>query len=429
MAQTFMLPLLETVVDEDIEDCLLPKQHEERKAFSLSLFDCLYQVFTGIGFEDPFLPNNFPKRVLAVLKKDESRYSKETLCLSILAEVIDVITVATNDAFMNTTLQKLPLRIDERSNALIGLGLSTILSSERVMKSEVLADAVSEVASRWRPLSTTGPSPMEYLVAISLLADSQLKQIRLPEFPHMDLVILRGLLLYRKGAYEEAIAVLTNNMQAAIDFWGVTSFQVGIAAAESTNCYNMLDQANRAEKNAEYFLGVRDTQQLRTRPDWFYLALSLVDSLTSRGRYEEADRKLQGIIDQPSASNTLRMITCLRLSKVRRRMQQGGGKAFEVGSPLQIGATLLTEAPIEFQQDYLEEMVCNLILIPATEKEQLRRSEELFNTVKSLLAHETLMGSPNMVRYIQMQEEFSKRNYNDNDGEEEEEEEEEEREE
>ncbi|KAL6362046.1 hypothetical protein LRP88_05529 [Fusarium phalaenopsidis] len=180
--------------------------------------------------------------------------------------------------------------------------------------------------------------------------------------------ILHGLLLARKGASLDALEVLKAAMPSAIQTWGGTSLQVGIVAAESANCCNAVRSEPLAERIAGRFLDLRTTQELSRRPDWFYLRVALIDSHIGQAKYQEAELELEEVLERSHTPDTIRMMSCLRLAKVRRRMERGGREAFRPSAPLQTGASLLKQAPKVLQREFLEETACNLAIIPEAER-------------------------------------------------------------
>ncbi|KAF4975024.1 hypothetical protein FZEAL_8145 [Fusarium zealandicum] len=180
---------------------------------------------------------------------------------------------------------------------------------------------VTAAVSAWRPRSPASPSAMEYLVALELSPDAaKFQPLSVPGSLSMELSVIRGFLLSRKGLHIEAVNVLHGNMRQAIARWGKTSFQVGIAAAESATCHNMLRQENVANSIATSLLTMRKSSELKSRRDWFCLELTRIDSLIGTGSYQEADLALRGIMGQQSAPATTRTMCCLRLSKVAAQL-------------------------------------------------------------------------------------------------------------
>lgn len=245
---------------------------------------------------------------------------------------------------------------------------------------------------------------MEYLVAIELLPHARLQTISLPASLSMELNILRGLLLSRMQYHNDAARVLYDAMPAAISCWGLTSFQIGIVAAESANCYNMLRKEDIANTIATRCLAARNTPELVSRQDWFYLSLYLVDSLIGSGRYAEAESTLEHLISQPRVTPTIHMMGCLRLSKVRRRIAAENGTVSSRHF-LHEGLALFSQVPVALREEYLEEVACSLSA-PTTEHESIEAQETLMGHVNDLLDQTGLAESPAQKRYTQAQLEF-----------------------
>ncbi|RSM02297.1 hypothetical protein CDV31_010946 [Fusarium ambrosium] len=226
---------------------------------------------------------------------------------------------------------------------------------------------------------------MEYLVAVDILSAQQLTEIHRPVAMPLDMEILHGFFLARKGANLEALDILKAAMPSAIQTWGGTSLQVGIVAAESANCCNAVRSEPLAERIASRFLDLRTTQELSRRPDWFYLRIALIDSHIGQAKYQEASLELERVLENPYTPNTIRMISCLRLAKVRRRLERGGKEAFRPSAPLQTGAALLKQAPKVLQQEFLEEMACNLAIIPEAERNRASEPTELVENINEIL--------------------------------------------
>ncbi|RSL89039.1 hypothetical protein CEP51_001416 [Fusarium floridanum] len=247
---------------------------------------------------------------------------------------------------------------------------------------------------------------MEYLVAIELLPHSRLRTIPLPESltASLELSILRGLLLSRMQYHYDASRVLYEIFLDAIANWGLASFQVGIVAAESANCHNMLRKEHVANTIATRCLAARNTPELISRKDWSYLSLYLVDSLIGSGRYAEAESALERLISQPSITPAIHMMGCLRLSKIQRRLPEEDGTV-ESHHSLREGLSLFHQVPCALQEEYLEEMACSLSAATTT-TQRIFETETLVNAVNDLLGQGGSGGSPALKRYSQSQLEF-----------------------
>ncbi|RSL50381.1 hypothetical protein CEP54_011932 [Fusarium duplospermum] len=226
---------------------------------------------------------------------------------------------------------------------------------------------------------------MEYLVAVDILSAQQLCQIHRPVPMPLDMGILHGFVLARNGANLDALDILKAAMPSAIQTWGGTSLQVGIVAAESANCCNAVRSEPLAERIASRFLDLRTTRELSTRSDWFYLRVALIDAHIGQAKYQEASSELEEVLKKPLIPDTIRMLSCLRLAKVRRRMERGGKEAFRPSAPLQTGVGLLKKAPKVLQQEFLEEMACNLAIIPEAERNTASEPTELVENVNEIL--------------------------------------------
>ncbi|KAL2677089.1 hypothetical protein Neosp_010856 [[Neocosmospora] mangrovei] len=248
---------------------------------------------------------------------------------------------------------------------------------------------------------------MEYLVAIELLPYARLRTISLPEslIVSMELNILRGLLLSRIQYHDEAATVLHATFPAAISHWGLTSFQVGIIAAESANCYNMLRKEDVASTIATRCLAARNTPELVSRQDWYYLSLYLADSLIGSGRYAEARSALEELVSKRLITPTINMMGHLRLSKIRRRVSVESG-ATEFYHSLREGLRLFCQVPSALREEYLEEAACSLSAAVATTQGSLEAQETLVVAVGEVLGKTRLGESPAKKRYTQAQLDF-----------------------
>ncbi|KAJ3458215.1 hypothetical protein MRS44_012324 [Fusarium solani] len=392
LAKAFLLPLLASVSEEDIQDWLLPK-------------------------ESPFYPVNFPRKMVNVIDIPNTRYCGDQgrgvdRCLDIFSEMIEAISSSSPEAFERLALNTGCGDLDERSNAWTGLALELLLSSQTAERPwpQPLSDAIAKAAISWSPKSTTYPSPMEYLIAIELLPRAQLRAISLPRSLGMELSILRGLLLSRMQYHDEAATVLHANFPAAITHWGLASFQVGIVAAESANCYNILRKEDVANTIAARCLAARNTPELSSRPDWFYLSLYLVDSLIGSGRYAEAKSTLEHLISQPPIAPAIHMMGYLRLSKIRRRVPEEDGMR-EPHHSLHEGLGLFRQVPSALREEYLEEVACSLeaATTTTTTKGSLEAQKSLISGVNDLLSQISLRKSPAQTRFTQAQLEFGQR--------------------
>ncbi|KAH7270968.1 hypothetical protein B0J15DRAFT_590963 [Fusarium solani] len=406
LAKTFLLPLLAAVTGQDVDDWLLPRSDELKIQFAYSLSDMLHQIVPYLGVGGPSVLTTFPERLLSSLDRQGLCFYQDKVLLGCLVGIIDVHRCRTLNSFLASTLQN-ARRVNQRCNAWIGLSLAILLSAKGLLSSKPLTDAISVAMDTWKPLSQDSPSRMEYLVAVDILSTQQLSQVHRPVPMPLELDILCGLLLARKGAYLDAHNSLKAAMPSAIQTWGATSLQVGIMAAESANCCNVVRSEALAERIAGRFLELRTTQELSTRRDWFYLRVALIDSHIGQAKYQEADRELAGVLEHSYTPDTIRMMSCLRLAKVRRRMERGGREAFRASAPLQAGAALLKQAPKVLQREFLEETACNLAAIPEAERKEAPEPTELIKNVDEFIQEsETGLQTPSMAWYKKLWRDF-----------------------
>ncbi|KAI8659744.1 hypothetical protein NCS56_01192200 [Fusarium sp. Ph1] len=384
LAKSFLLPFLASVSEREIRHWLLPS-------------------------ESPLHPISFPRKLLNAIDTPTAQGHGAEPCLKVFLEMIEIILTSSLECFERSTLNGTCGGLDERSNAWAGLALGVLISSQKTkrLQPQDLSDAIVKAATSWNPKSTTSPSPIEYLVAIELLPYARLRIISLPEplRVSMELNLLRGLLLSRMQYHDEAATVLHGTFPAAVSHWGLTSFQVGIIAAESANCYNILRKEDVANTIATRCLAARNTRELASRQDWFYLSLYLADSLIGSGRYAEAESALEHLISQPPITPTIHMMGCLRLSKIRRRVPVENGTA-ESHHSLHEALGLFGQVPNALREEYLEETACTLEATMATTQGSLEAQEALMNGVNDLLDQTSLAESPAQKRYAQAQLEF-----------------------
>ncbi|KAI8714632.1 hypothetical protein NCS52_01183600 [Fusarium sp. LHS14.1] len=400
LAKAFLLPLFASISAEDVRDWILPE--ERNVEFAIHLFDCLQQLFAVLGPDSPLYPKSFPRKVLQALGTIRRRGLGTEACLGICVDMVDLLFSKSSAAFEQFILSEVP---DERCNAWMGLSLVLLSSNQAMRKSQALSDAIKKATTNWRPISAAVASSMEYLVAVQLLHHSKLQAISLPVSPGMEFNILRGLLLSRMQYHGEAARVLHAGVPAAVSHWGLKSFQVGIIAAESANCYNMLRREDIANMIATRFLAGRGTPELTSRQDWFYLNFSLIDSLIGSGRYAEAEPAIKQIISQPSVPPTIHMMGCLRLSKIGRRAPEQNGTEVESHHPLEEGIDHFRQVSSTLREEYLEEVACSLS-VRETGQKSLEAQETLVAAVGEVLGKTTLGESPAKKRYTQAQLDF-----------------------
>ncbi|KAF5012462.1 hypothetical protein FDECE_1514 [Fusarium decemcellulare] len=416
LAKTFLLPFLAILSAKDVASWFLPQARPEANKiiqanekgrrnveWAICLLDCLAQISIHLGVENRLLPTQFPEKLLDVFRQDES-YGKKTQ--EYLDTFVDMIKLVKSplpgsfDHFLTTTGNH-----DKRCNAWAGLSLG-LLSSRAPSRSQTLSDTISLAAMRWRPVSMTDPSAMEYLVATELLPYSQLSTIPRPTSLDIELSVLQGFILSRKGSHDEAGRIFFRLVPDAIAQWGETSYQVGITVAECASCYNFLRNENRACDVVTRSLAARRTPQLTNRPDWFYLNIALVDSLIGSGTYEQAASILREVIVKPSIPPIIHMMSCLRLTKTSRRTHDQSSKAFQVNSPLWVGIKLFDKVPNVLREEYLEELSCNLSNGAESAIEDLKAQESLVHAVNSLLQQAPLLNGPAQTRYAQVQQQL-----------------------
>jgi hypothetical protein len=332
-----------------------------------------------------------------------------------LVEIMDIVAHSSQSTLQSSFLSKLPDPLGERNNATIGSALSILSSTENeqvVESSKILTSAIAKEASRWRPLSQESVSTMEYLAANGLGIIPPLSSIGKPVSNTVNTIALSGLLLARSRRYDDAVKILDKALKAVQSHYGITSMQYSIVVAEMANCYNMLRDESQAEKWARTALDARQSSpELLDRPDQFYLLLALADSLIGRGKYREALPLLQDVVENRQATDTVRMISVLRLVKSRRRLHQEA-RAFERNSPLLVGLPLLNRVPAQLQTEYLEELACNLsIQCESTLKTSGNTQQivEAVETVNRMLDHRlppSIADTPGLVWYRQVQHQY-----------------------
>lgn len=292
---------------------------------------------------------------------------------------------------------------DERNNAWLG-SLFTLIPNKQ------MSEELSKMAGNWNPLSKSDPSAMEYLVAVEMLPEEQLNRISTPTSLSCELAIIKGLLLSRKCLHDAAIRVLFDNLPMIITAYGQASLEVGTVAAECANCYNMLRQESIANKIATRFLALRTSQGLQNRQDWFFLSLSRIDSLIGTGEYHQADLALQSVMAKPSIPTFIYAMSCLRLSKIRRRTARSLSTKVSPGaaSHLQTGIEVFAQVPTILQQEILEEVACQL----ATKHDldgEVQQAQLLADTVNSHLSTTAIDITPSQSRYEKTQNTLKQR--------------------
>lgn len=370
-----------------------------------SIFEFLYQSFSFLGYRHPSIPAYLPKRLVALAGSDIPDDCK--VYWKTLIEVLEITAqpcpAVSSFDFLSEGIDPL----DERNNATVGGVLNIMTSAGSPLagrSSTVLMDALGNAASRWRPLSQESISTMEYLVSISLGKSLPSVPPRLTAINAADVGALSGLLLARSRRYNDATKVLEKAAKDVQLDYGITSMQYGIVVAEMANCYNML----RKESLAETW--VRATLEASTpsgefldRPDQFYLLLALADSFIGRGKYHEALPLLQGLLENPHASDTIRMISALRLAKSHRRVHQDA-MAFEPNKPLTVVLPLFNRVPDQLQMEYLEELACNLSAQSGISTKMSRNSQETIQLVNRMLKDhlaQSTTESPGLLWYRQ----------------------------
>jgi hypothetical protein len=366
-------------------------------------------VFSALDIDDPSIPASFPERLIAVAGMD--LISDCNIFCNILIETIDVIVSANYETFRLTSLSIFPDQLDERCNAMIGSALSFLSSTKTILaKSDILAYDIAEATLRWSPLSKVKPSTMEYLIAIGVLNWPQLNSIGKPLCTTPDTMALNGFLLSRIKQYDEAVKVISRSIDVVLSQYTVTSMEFGITVAELSSCYNILRQEDLAENWARMALDAPESAERLDGPLRFYLTLAVVDSLIGRARYNEAALLLQEVTNGTTASETVLMMSALRLAKTRRRLHEEAHRAFEQSSPLWIGVAVLDQVPDNLRKEYIEELACNLSSLSDTALEQSRKPRELIHIVNSILQQQgTPTNSPSLEWYTSIQQKYLER--------------------
>ncbi|KAJ3538336.1 hypothetical protein NM208_g5950 [Fusarium decemcellulare] len=407
LAKTFLLPFLAVVSMKDVASWFLPEARSEANErnveWAICLLDCLQQISIHLGIENRLLPARFPQKLLDAFSQDRSHAKETQKYLGIFVDMMKLVKSPLPGSFDHflTTIGS----YDKRCNAWAGLSLG-LLSSRALSKSQILPNIISQATMRWRPMSMTDPSTMEYLVATELLPIAQLSTIPQSFSLDIELSMVRGFLLARKGSHDEASRILFALFPYAADRWGEASYQVGIVVAECANCYNFLRREKEAYGMVTRCLATPRTPQLTNRPDWFYLNIALVDSLIGRGRYKRAASILEEVMGKPSIPPIIHMMSCLRLAKAHRRTHDQSAKAFQVDSPLWTGVKLFDKASSGLREEYLEELSCNLSTGAESTIEDLKAQEGLVHAVNDVLQQTPLINNLAQTRYAQAQQQL-----------------------
>ncbi|KAF4946475.1 hypothetical protein FGADI_11113 [Fusarium gaditjirri] len=421
VVKTSILPLLSSLTEADIEDWLLPEKPNEqviqqrdcqlsfrlmcrdrRELFLISIVEFLYQVIDRFEIENPLIPLTLLRQLSSVISNEATNIS---IVLNIISQVLDAYD--SNDA-LESNFWSSDIRVDQRSNALIGHNMAMQLSNKALLaQSKAPSEILAQALSNWRPLSLNNASTMEYLAATSLCSQSQLDTIENPPFSTVDTSALRGLLLSRSKRCKDAAKILNSSMEDITSRYGPTSMHLGIVTAELANCYNILQQENKAEDCLRKALQSRLERSLSTRRDGIYLRLALADSLIGQARYSEALPVLESIIDSPNISATFRMMSALRLAKSRRRMHEDPQRAFEQNSPLWAGLPLLRHVPDVLATEYVEELACNISEIPKVQPGNSMKPKELIEAVNSAKFRSSFLpDSPCWEWYKEVEQEY-----------------------
>ncbi|KAG5660358.1 hypothetical protein KAF25_002964 [Fusarium avenaceum] len=398
-ATSFILPILASISIEDIKIWLLPKDRDRTTDYVLSFCDCLQQIFLLLGRGNPSSPLGFLDKMLDALCNDPSPEIEGSDSIHTIIRMVKAsITLEPGQLAAVTSGIS-----DERNNAWLG-SLFTLMPNMQI------PEELSKIVRTWNPLSQSEPSAMEYLIAVILLSEEQLRLISPPTSLSGELAIIYGLLLSRKGLHGAATRVLFDNLPFTITAYGQGSLEVGIVAAECANCYNMLRQENIANRIATRFLALRTSPYLSNRQDWFFLSLSRIDSLIGTGEYHQADLGLQNVMAKPSIPTSIYAMSCLRLSKIRRRTAGTLNPKAIPGTAvhLQTGIKLFAQVPTVLQQEILEEVACELATKHCLDQE-IPQAESLMNTVNNHLSTMTIDTTPAQSRYEKTQSSVKER--------------------
>lgn len=366
----------------------------------------MYQVLDFLDCDYPAFPVSFLGLVLDNVPSDTPAD-----CILFCGGIIEIIRTATLGDCDMSKLRRMQ-SLDERSNAMIGTFLAVFLSNNTTpARPDKLKQDLTQVLSRWKPLNSAKPSTMEYLAAASLWNRLQLASLRRPPFgATIDPSIVLGFLLSRQRQYEEAAKILEDAIPGIAIQYGTASTQYGISVAELANCLNVLRRESQAERWAREALHSRHTQSDQDQQVQTYLQFCLIDSLIGHSKYVEAAPMLERMIDNPAASNAHRMMSVLRLAKTQRRLGRLPLKAFESGSPLNLGAEMLNTISNSLKEQFIEEMACSLSTLPPTDLKGQTSPKRLIKYVNNILDHSTIDNHASaFVWYTSIQKEYLRR--------------------
>ena len=263
------------------------------------------------GFE---LINEFP---IEELSSPDREY------LRLLNTITDILSTAEEHPHtLARDLRALDHTGSMRSNAAIGFALGSLSPCWMVSASKSEKNAVLT----WRPISPNFPSTMEVLAQTQLLGARSLTESPNLTWGALSLEI-RVLIAFseaKKKSFANTAEVLDQSLKGIDAQYGAKSLEYLLVAIVLLNSWNSTGREVYAERLGRLvwsnLFGPFHIHAIVEFTEQTYLMVAMADSFLGQGKYDEAKRMLNRVLESPLTSNDLAMGVTLRLLKMNRRL-------------------------------------------------------------------------------------------------------------
>jgi hypothetical protein len=327
--------------------------------------------------------------VLRLVKAEPSVSQGEAQSLELLVHLNDIVHQFKSSNKEATDvieqIKRLDYRLDERSNAAIGLAISALPPRT---KSTLLFDQLDCERWFWTPISNEKPSPLEAVVWMKLFR--YMAKPGCPSLPYLgnfdnETQALIAFDLVRDGKPQEAREILERIIPAIQEQQSAASPEYIVTTAELINCCNLLSAEETGERYAQDAISQIPHSFSSGTFELHYLVLSYVDSLIGLARYTEAETLLLDILHEPSISSDVATKAALRMLKARRR-QNHAWHNDHTRLSLKVVVNNFLLGSNALKAHCVEEILCNMSLVDKKDAFQLQVANAVIVDLQAQLA-------------------------------------------
>lgn len=274
---------------------------------------------------------------------------------------ISEILINTNQPWVAAQkLLALPHGGNKRFNAAIGFALGSLPPS--------WVASASGQSLGWKLISAETPSTMELIAqsqlfgAISIMKLPGIRWERLP----LETRVLVAFCEVKKKAFSNTVEILEKIITEVERKYGSKSLELLLTGTVLINCYNATGLEESGAKLAGYIwsnvLGTFSLDATVKTAQQAHLMIATADSFLGQGKYDEASRLLNGVLNQSIAGSSLVMSATLRLLKMSRRTK-APRTMLEDWNKLNNAVKNFDEISSILKYECIEEVVCLLSVL------------------------------------------------------------------